>query len=184
MLVTAAASSNAETTTKGKASAPAPYFDIQGALQGLGKSTYPSIYAGMVSNSGDDQSLTIYLTRVNQAAESAFNAIASEAPDTHLSFALAAHSLSFIDNLRDQVTADDDDLSADGIQTTQWGPDPRTGLLEIDVVSPTAANIAELQRDYGAANIEIVPVTSDDYYTVDSGRMPAPRAKTAADAFA
>lgn len=132
---------------------------LAGYLNDLGIARFGSTYGGLVVSDGG---LTIYLTTLDAATESAFRAVT---PDETLTFLATPHTWQFLLALEQVVLPYWKSLTASGIDVTGFGPTIRTGTLRIDVENPTPESTAELGSMFGAGNITVVQGSQAQFTT-------------------
>lgn len=122
---------------------------LAGYLNDYGIATFPDTYGGLTA-SGDY--ITIYLTTLNAATETAFGSVT---PAGSLTFVSTPHTWAFISALRDVVQRYWTAVRAQGVQLVGFGPSVQTGTVTLEVENPTSKSAAVLDTMFGADNITI-----------------------------
>lgn len=135
-----------------------PAAAIADAVQKVAESQFAGEYDGEVLT-GNGSRVTVYLTRLDSAAEEAMTA--GIQPGV-VSFAKAPRSLAYLDRLHQQVSDKTTWLRQHGINIVTWGPDFITGRENVTVQDLTPAKRTELGRIFGAANLTLT-TTSRNY---------------------
>ena len=127
---------------------------LAGYIDAYGRTQHPSAYGGLVVSDGRAH-IAVYLTTLEDVIMNSYNSLASEGT---LRFVPTPHSLQFLLALQQRVSSDAPSLRSRGIRIVGSSPRVQTGMLELTVVDPSAADAAVLNSLFGKNNINISSV--------------------------
>jgi hypothetical protein len=125
-------------------------------LQTKLRAVAPSSFAGLVVDG--DRSLIVYATVVEPALSDAISEIQASTPGGVAVRVVSGlkNSLATLESVRDQISARQRDLSAQGVMLTNWGPDIVANRVSVGVHGLTPKISADLAREFGADRILVV----------------------------
>lgn len=118
-------------------------------LNDVGVGSFPSTYGGLVI---DDGTITIYLTTLDPATETAFRSVT---PGTALAFVITPHTWEFLLALQQVVVHYWHALTAAGVPLVGVGPTITSGRLTLRVDNPTPWDESILDTLFGAGNVKV-----------------------------
>lgn len=130
---------------------------LAGYIDAYGHTKHASTYGGLVVSDGRAH-ITVFLTTLADDIVSSFESLA---PEGVLRFVPTPHALQFLLAPQQRVSREAPLLRSKGIRIIGSGPRVLTGMLELTVVDPSAADVAVLNSLFGADSISISSVGPD-----------------------
>lgn len=125
------------------------------AIDALGTKTYPGTYGG-VRAVNDGQSFIVYLTTLDPASETAFQAVSTQP----ITFKKTPQSQASLRALEDKINALMPGLAAKGIRVVNSGTNIDTGRVDVGVKDMKASDPTAIASAMGSS---LVTVTESDY---------------------
>jgi hypothetical protein len=116
----------------------------------------PASFAGLVVDG--DRSFIVYATVVEPALSDAVSEIQASTTGGVAVRVVSGlrNTLATLESVRDQISARQRELSAQGVNLTEWGPDIVANRVRIGVHGLTPKISADLAREFGADRILVV----------------------------
>jgi len=116
----------------------------------------PASFAGLVVDG--DRSFIVYATVVEPALSDAISEIQASTTGGVAVRVVSGlrNTLATLESVRDQISARQREISAQGVNLTEWGPDIVANRVRIGVHGLTPKISADLAREFGADRILVV----------------------------